>query len=513
MTPTLDNLRRAAKTLGKAYRNSEPGAAERLAHYPPRAGTTAPKHADFLHVIARENNFASWPDLKLAVETHGMAQAAKQQRLKLALMHGQNKVVDLLLDDTPDLAEGLPGLQAALYDLDAVRRALADDPECAFRQFGPRTMFQHLTFSRYIHAHPEKEQDMLAIAELLLAHGVDINAGYPAEPGSPHMLSPLFGALGHADNMVLAGWLLERGADPNDGESLYHATELGHLRGLRLLLEYGAKPGGTNVLLRALDFNDHAAVELLLAHGADPNEGVADHASGQPAQVVPALHQAARRGCDARMVQILLDAGADSLATYQGMSAYVLARAFGNDAAAHVLASVTPNAAVPGDLAVFVAAIEGRVRDGQYLDPAKLPPELRGILRNLVHLPGRLDQIRQLVRVGIEYARPDDMGLTPVQIAGWEGLPEVLRYFLSLKPDLGHVNGYGGTLLSTIIHGSENAPYRADRDHVECARQVLHLGVSLPRRAVELAGAEEMSEFLTDWARRHPAQVVDHGVA
>jgi hypothetical protein len=38
----------------------------------------------------------------------------------------------------------------------------------------------------------------------------------------------------------------------------------------------------------------------------------------------------------------------------------------------------------------------------------------------------------------------------------------MLECFLSPNPDLSHENGNGGAVLSTIIHGSENAPDRAD---------------------------------------------------
>jgi ankyrin repeat protein len=99
-----------------------------------------------------------------------------------------------------------------------------------------------------------------------------VNDGYPSETGSPHMLSTLYGAIGHANNMTLGQWLLDHGADPNDNESLCHATELGHLDGLRMLLAAGADPKGTNALLRALDFNNRDMVALLLENGADADE-------------------------------------------------------------------------------------------------------------------------------------------------------------------------------------------------------------------------------------------------
>lgn len=138
-----------------------------------------------------------------------------------------------------------------------------------------------------------------------------------------------------------------------------------------------------------------------------------------------------------------------------------------------------------------------------------LPEELRNLIRNLVHLPEAQTHIERLVPIGLKYDCPDASGLPPAQIAGCEGLPEMLAYFLRLKPDPGHVNGYGGTLLRTIIHGAENCPSRAARDHVACVRLVLQKGVSLPTDAIRLAGAPEMAAFSTKWVARCPGQVVD----
>lgn len=84
-----------------------------------------------------------------------------------------------------------------------------------------------------------------------------------------------------------------------------------------------------------------------------------------------------------------------------------------------------------------------------------------------------------------------------------------MEYLLWLKPDLGHINGFGGTLLSTIIHGSENCPARSTRDHIACARLALEQGVALPKMALKVAAEAEMSAFLADWAVAKPGQVVD----
>ena len=147
--------------------------------------------------------------------------------------------------------------------------------------------------------------------------------------------------------------------------------------------------------------------------------------------------------------------------------------------------------------------------DGQFSDPAKLPDEFRNLIRTILNIPGKLDHIKRLVAIGLEYDRPDAVGVPPVQVAGWEGLPDIMHYILRLKPDLAHVNSYGGNLLGTIIHGSENCGARKTRDHVECARRALVEGVALPRRAIKFAGDPDMAAFLAEWGDAHPGQVVD----
>ena len=506
----LSRLRRAARSLARAFAAGDPEARARVTAAAPRPDDAALKHADYLHVIAREQSFASWPVLKAAVETRGMDEAQKVQRLKIAVAHGQAHVVEQLLTDTPGLARGLFGIEVALYDLPAVRQVLEADPGLATRPVGRGPALIQLCQSRMIHHWPDREADMLAIADLLLAGGADVNAGIPAEPGSEHQLSPLYFALGHAGNMPLARWLLEHGTDPDDGESLYHATELGHTGGVKLLIAHGADPALTNALPRAMDFDSAEIVGLLLEGGADPDEGSDTWVQGTGfVRGIPALHQAARRMCSGPVIDLLLAHGADAAATWKGCAAYAFARVFGNDALARRL---RPTSLTETE-ALLAAAAEGRVPGGRWIDPAALPEPYRNLPREILHLPGKLPHIRALIDLGYPWDTPDAEGVTPVQAAGWSGLPEVMACFLALGPDLSHVNSYGGTLLSTIIHGSENDPERARKDHVACARLALEHGVALPKRAIDLAGQPDMAAFLADWAEAHPGAVVEHGVA
>ncbi|WP_224816171.1 ankyrin repeat domain-containing protein [Hasllibacter sp. MH4015] len=477
----------------------------------PRTEGADLKHADFLHVIARERAFASWPHLKLSVEMQGMDRAERQQRLGVALKQGQQEVVQRMLQADPDLPRGNLALCCLLFLHDDVAAMIASDPALATRPAPVAPPLTVMAQSKALPLYPEREGAMLAIANLLLSHGADVNYGVPYESDPSHKLSTLYFAIGHAGNMALGEWLLDNGADPDDGETLYHATELGHHGGLRLMLAHNANPNGTNALLRAMDFHDVEAVRLLLDAGARVDDFNGAEVGGETPWVMPALHQAARRMSPPEMVRLLLDNGADPTRVHDGVSPYAYARIFGNAALATTLEArghATPLSEVERLLADIA---DDRPVDGRYIDPAKMPKAARNIVREILHLPGKLDHIKRLVAAGAEYDHPDVEGLTPVQLAGWEGLPEVLAYFISLAPDLGHINGYGGNLFSTILHGAENNPERAHRDHLECLRLALDQGVALPRSAPDRVADPEIADFLRDWAKARPGQVVDGG--
>ncbi|WP_186827112.1 ankyrin repeat domain-containing protein [Shimia ponticola] len=494
-TLRLDQLRRAAKTLKKSYDAGDAGAVQVVQNL---WGKSPGTHADFLHVIARQHGFMSWPRLKWAAETIGLERAEAQEQLKMALFNGNRAAAEALLAATPDLAAGNMGLLCATFDLEGLTAALCEDPARAIEPVGPRRPILHLAFSKWGRMGGE-EAASLACAEVLLAHGADVNDAFPHSPGTDEMLSALYGALGHARNLPLAEWLLEWGADPNDGESLYHATELGDAAGVRLLLRYGANPQGTNALLRAMDFDNAEMVALLLGAGADPNE------SAQPGY--NALHHAALRGAGREVSEFVLNAGASVTSEHAALKPHAFARLVGAEAVRAVLETVDAPRDVPADLAPLVnGGGEG------FVDPAKIPAELQGLLTELVHRVGTLKRIKSLVEVGFPWDAPDSMGVTPVQASGWVGLPEYLRYFLKLGPDLSHLNDFGGSLLGTILHGSENAPERSGQDHLACLEIVLTHGVALPRRALSAQLRPDVAEFLRKWAKAHPGQVVEHGV-
>ena len=103
------------------------------------------------------------------------------------------------------------------------------------------------------------------------------------------------------------------------------------------------------------------------------------------------------------------------------------------------------------------------------------------------------------------------MNLSPLHVAGWEGVPDTVAFLLTLAPELRAVNAYGCDALDTTIHGAEHCPNAGTpgRDHIRCAALLLEAGAPLRRADIDGTGAQDMALFLEDWAEQHPDQVID----
>ena len=85
---SLDKMRRLAKALKTAAVSGDPDALARVRAVLPDVIDI--KHADALHVAARELGYESWPKAKFMVEALQMDRAEKAERLKMALYFGQH---------------------------------------------------------------------------------------------------------------------------------------------------------------------------------------------------------------------------------------------------------------------------------------------------------------------------------------------------------------------------------------------------------------------------------------
>jgi ankyrin repeat protein len=504
MAHSLTFLRQQAKKLRKAVQAGEPEALKRVSRFLD-ASSDALKHADYLYVIAREEGHESWPKLKFAIEQADMDFQQKASRLEQALYHGQGWIIDALLAEAPDLAHANLGIECALYDVEAVGRRLAANPDLASQPINGRTPILHLVFSKQF-LRLNDHTAMIEVANVLKDAGANVDDSYPFEGDEASPLSALYGALGHAGNIELARWLLEHGANPNDNESLYHATELDNLDGLKLMLEFGARIDGTNALARMLDFDNIEGVLLLLEAGADPNEGAQEHPSGEPSYAISSLHHAARRRCSAEIAQLLLQHGAKGQVLQFGHSAYALARMYGNVDFAKVLEQAGEATQLSANEELIARAMEGDV-SGR-LDRDSLSDEQRRLLCRLVAFEDVLPAVKRLIAIGLDSDEIEEMGMPAIHIAGWEGHADAMAFLLGLSPDLSRKNHYGGDLMGTILHGAENCPAAAARSHMRCVDLALEVGMPLHRHDVEHCAVPELREHLTQWAAEHPERVV-----
>jgi ankyrin repeat protein len=313
-----------------------------------------------------------------------------------------------------------------------------------------------------------------ALARELLARGADPNASFVNEHGR---MSALYGAAGVVHDPELTRLLLDAGANPDDGESLYHATEAEDPGCLRLLLAHGANPRGTNALAHALDGERLEHVRLLLEAGADPNEGAL-------------LAHAVRRGRGPETLRVLAEYGAEldrpGGETWRGnallRTPYQHALLRGRTDSAQLLAELGASTAErPEDAAI--AAIPRGERPTAEL-PAELDYDSQEVVI-LAALRGHLDLV-------VEVFGPDFRGVvggsppgTLLQHAAWLGDATLVRELLARGAD---ARGHGGidSPLGWAAHGSPQHQL-AGRDYVAVAEALAAAGAEIDRSLLELA--------------------------
>ena len=229
--------------------------------------------------------------------------------IEACVWHGSLDRAETILTAHPEIASSDIHTAALLGDDAAVCRFIALDPGNATAKGGPCgwDALTHLCFSKYLRLDRARTGGFMRAATALLDAGASANTGFweVNHQPKPEWESVLYGAAGVAHHPELTQLLLERGADPNDEETPYHAPETLDNAARTILVESGKLNDDSlaTMLFRKADWHDTDGIEFLLKRGADPNRMTRWHHT--------ALHQALRRDNDLKNIELLLDHGAD----------------------------------------------------------------------------------------------------------------------------------------------------------------------------------------------------------
>lgn len=481
----FEHLRRQAKDLLQSWRKNES-----LDRLPP--GTKAPyKLASAQFALAREQGFASWADLKNSIAVPASPDELRDLFFRLALGQGyqlpQREKARKLLTANPGLAS-----------LGAPEAALASRADLLSAR-GPEILNQPLSWSGQeiplLHLAAAGLGDSVPCLDLVLDWGADPNETHTVPEFEGAAIPPLYYASGVARSRAATERLLAAGANPTDGESLYHASESEDTGPLEALLLAGGVWHG-NDLARLLDFEDMARLELALKHGGDK------HIQTERPDLI--LH-ALQRGRSLAVIDRLIEAGADMRATGpHGHSVYLTASLKGRQDIVARLEQRGVKEELP-ELLQFLSACAAPDRDKALaLAPSVMPqiPEMAyRLLPDQAQL-GRLEPVKLMVELGFPVAHKGDWGASAANQAAFNGDDAMLRFLMENGAHWTEMNGYGGDVWGSIYWASGNLGASAlVGRHVECARVLLEAGSPVPDL---IRGSDDVMDFLEEWLIDHP---------
>lgn len=496
--PSLEQLKKQAKELLRAYRAQNPESLIRIRSVLPSAGTVSEKPFalhDAQFVVAREYGFGSWNQLVDHVEslTLKFDDAVKE----FLICSGEGGRIDRarkLLERHPAIARANFYTACVLGDLAAVKEKLAADPTLAVRKGGPNHWepILYVCFSKFHREDVERAVGMQGIARVLLQNGASPNTGYAWPPEPKHKLSVLWAAAAEARHPALVKILLEAGANPNDGESVYHAAELFEEESLALLLNYGAKLNSANdvwnntPLCFILGISSaystaptiRQGVRWLLQHGADPNI-----LCGQEKET--ALHVAARHW-DRPILELLLRYGADPTTRRKdGRTPHTIAALSGNEEGAACLleqGATDELSAHDRFIAGCTAGNHAIVHEMLKVNPS-LSQSLAAEENQLLHEQATLNKVealRVMLASGFDVAALDSHGATALHFAALYGWPDATRILINAGSPLEVRDGlHQATPFGWASWGEENNrnPYG---DYAAVAQVLLDAGADVP---------------------------------
>jgi len=494
--------------------------------------------ADAQFVIAREHGFESWPKFAKHIEALAEASVAAAVSDPVAAfieaasvprdtLHSSGTLerAEAILAAHPDVASSNIYTAAILGDVVGVRRFLALDAQNAIAKGGPYgwDALTYLCFSKYLRLDRARSKGFPAAAKALLDADASANTGWleKSHEPQPEWESAIYGAAGIAQHPQLTRLLLERGADPNDGETPYHVVETYDNTVMKILVESGKlnETSMATLLLRKTDWHDFDGIKWLLEHGADPNR--ATHWGRT------AFHHAVLRDNGIEILEALLEHGAEPTLVAErpdlrlrdgpGMSAVAMAARRGRGD----LLELMERRSIPIELQGVERLIAACARN----DSAKvraIAAEEPGLVRVLVVQGGKLlaefagvgntDGVRQLLDLGVNVNALTEEGdpyfdaaknSTALHSAAWRARPATVKFLLERGARVDALDAKGRTALMLAVRACVDS-YWKERRTAESVEALLRAGATV--RGVEYpSGYAEVDELL----RAHGAAALE----
>lgn len=445
--------------------------------------------------------------------------------IESAIWHGPLGPAEAVLAAHPEIARSSIHVAAILGDDLAVRRWLAADPQSAFSKAPPYDgdPLVYLCLSNYLRLQPERSDGFLRAATALLDAGADPNAGFWSPGEHREWETALYGAAGVAHHAELTRLLLERGADPNDNETFYHAPETYDNAAMKVLVESGKMRADlvNGMLLRKADWHDYEGAKYLLEHGADPN--------AMTIWGYTALHQALRRDNSLKIIELMLDHGADpsiqtaaavrpaftpQLGANRQRSSYVIAARRGRKDVLEALERrgvAFEFSGVDRLIATCARNDEKAVRAIAAREPKLVQELLSDGGRLLAEFAGtdNTEGVRLLLEIGVPitalyegdpyFGIPNDS--TALHVAAWKAWHNTVKFLIERGAPVNTPDGEGRTALQLAVRACVDS-YWMNRRSPESVEALLRAGASVDGIKVP-TGYREIDELFTSAQRQN----------
>jgi ankyrin repeat protein len=419
----------------------------------------------------------------------GIPEDPRTDFIEAALWHGPLDRAQAILAAHPDLARRDIHTAAILGDVAVVRRFLAQDAANATTRSEPYggNALVYLCLSKYLRLDPKRAGAFVEAATALLDAGADPDSGFWSGGENPEFESALYGAAGVAHNPELTRLLLERGADPNDIEVVYHSPETHDNAVLQLLVETGRiTPGNlTLMLIRKHDWHDYEGASYLLEHGADP---IRERLRG-----LRPMHHALVRDNALRFIELLLDHGGDpsDADDRHGVSAVALAARRGRGDVLALFEHRGTTTRLEGVDALLAACARGDAAAANGIadrEPETVRQLIAGGGKPLAEFGGNGNStgVGCLLDLGVPadaaFAQGDAYwdiapGSTALHVAAWRLQPAVVKQLIERGTPVNALDGRGRSALALAVRACVDS-YWMERRSPEPVRALLEAGAS-----------------------------------